>query len=105
MKVPQTSLDAYRQVHPDMKSSHYGKIMSAMRLLGIPSSMEAIAKKAEMALAQVSRRMGELEKDGCVIKDGEGFTSSGRRCSLYALKKQVTDNSATPNVYVQRQMF
>jgi predicted transcriptional regulator len=89
MQVPSTSMEAYKMVHPDMKAGHHAKIMSAMRLLGIPCSMEEIAEKSGMDLAQVSRRVVELERDTIVFKNGKGRTSKGRPCFLYQLVRQT----------------
>jgi predicted ArsR family transcriptional regulator len=81
----ETSMDAYKMVHPEMKNIHHQKIKEALKSLGI-ASMEQIAKKAGMELTQVSRRMNEIEADGFIIKaEGKGKTSSGRPCFLYQL--------------------
>jgi predicted ArsR family transcriptional regulator len=81
----ETSMDAYKQVHPEMKKQHHQKIIEALRSLGI-ASMEQIAGKAGMELMQVSRRMNEIEADGFILKaEGKGKTSSGRSCFLYQL--------------------
>lgn len=68
-----------------LKVDHWGKILFAMRLLGISCSSEAIAKKAGMKEAQAYRRMSELISDGLVYVSGKGLTSSGRPCALYSL--------------------
>jgi predicted ArsR family transcriptional regulator len=84
-----------------LKVDHWGKILFAMRLLGISCSSEAIAKKAGMKEAQTYRRMSELIADGCVYVSGKGLTSSGRPCALYSLtehgkQKQEANASEQP---------
>lgn len=93
-RIQKTSLEAYRKAHPDMIQEHHGRIMFAMRLLGIASSMEVIAKKAGMEKAQVGRRMGELVSEGLAHVDGIGLTSSYRRCNLYSLTKLGKEKDA-----------
>lgn len=88
MQVPSTSMEAYKMVTDGMKAGHHAKIMSAMRLINVPCSMEEIAKRSGMDLAQVSRRVVELERDTIVFKNGKGRTSKGRPCFLYQLVKQ-----------------
>lgn len=87
-KVPDTSLAAYKQVHSEMKSNHYAKIMSTMRISGQPMSMEQIAEKLNWEVNKVSRRMSELEAETLVRKEGKGHTKSGRSCYLYVLVQQ-----------------
>lgn len=96
-KLSDTSLAAHKQVHPTMKANHHGKIMSAMRLLNKPSSMEQIAAKAKMEYAQIHKRMSELEREGLVAKEGKGTTKSGRSCYLYSIVRQstMTDEECT----------
>lgn len=84
-KLNQNSQAAYKMLHENMKSDHWGKILFAMRLLGISCSSEAIAKKAGMKEAQVYRRMNELLADNLVYVNAKGLTSSGRPCALYSL--------------------
>lgn len=84
-KVNKNSLEAYKMVHSQMKSDHWGKILFAMRLLGISCSSEAIAKKAGMKESQAYRRMSELVEEGLVYVSGRGLTSSNRPCALYQL--------------------
>lgn len=94
--VSPTSMEAYKMVHPNMKSSHHAKIMFTMRMIGVPCSMEQIANKSGMDLAQVSRRCVELERETLIYKNGTGKTSKGRPCSLYSLVNQQTKVSPPP---------
>jgi predicted transcriptional regulator len=80
-----TSIDAFKQVHPEMKKAHYKKIKDALASLGT-ASMEQIADKAGMELVQVARRMSEILEEGYIVKaEWKGKTSSGRSCFLYQL--------------------
>lgn len=109
------SIAAYNQSH-QLKVDHWGKILFAMRLLGIACSSEAIAKKAGMKEAQVYRRMNELCADGLVYEAATGLTSSGRRCALYELtqhgkEKQEANIASQPKsetekkTLVQKELF
>lgn len=87
-KLSDTSMSAYKMVANDMRVNHWGKILFAMRLLGVPSSMEKIAERAGMELNQVTRRMNEIEREGLVHKEGKSKTKSGRACYLYVISRQ-----------------
>lgn len=87
MQVSETSLASYKMVSKEFREHHYSKIMLAMRIAGMPLSVESIAQKAGLGKDQVSKRMCELERDVIVYKSGIGKTSSGRPCALYSLVK------------------
>jgi predicted ArsR family transcriptional regulator len=88
-KLSDTSMAAFKAVHPQMKIDHWSRILFAMRILNVPATMEQIAAKAGMELNQVTRRMNEIEKEGLVHKDGIGKTKSGRACSKYSILNQA----------------
>ncbi len=101
------SISAYNQSH-QLRVDHWGKILFAMRLLGIACSSEAIAKKAGMKESQTYRRMSELIADGCVWVSGRGLTSSGRPCALYELtqhgkEKQEANAASQPKSESEKQ--
>lgn len=106
-KPNKNSAEAYKQSH-QLRVDHWGKILFAMRLLGIACSSEAIAKKAGMKEAQVYRRMNELCADGLVYEAATGLTSSGRRCALYELtkygkEKQEANAASQPKLESEKQ--
>ena len=106
-KLSDTSLAAYKMVANQMKVNHWGKILFAMRLLGVPASMEKISERAGMELNQVTRRMNEIEKEGLVHKNGKTKTKKGRMCYMYSISKQseVQDkiNELTPKEVQNKQ--
>lgn len=107
-KPNKNSLEAYKMLHQNMKSYHWGKILFALRLLGMASSPEAIAKKAGMGKDQVFRRLSELVRDDLIFINGKGLTSSGRPCALYSLtqhgkEKQEANAASQPKSESEKQ--
>lgn len=96
-KFSDTSNAAYKELHPNMVSNHHGKILSAMRLLGVPVSMEGISDKAGLTYEQSHKRFSELEREGLIKKEGKGKTKAGRACWLYSLVKQADVSRETIN--------
>lgn len=86
-KPNRNSIEAYKLSH-QLKVDHWGKILFAMRMLGIAASSEAIANKAGLKEAQTYRRMSELIADNLVYVSAKGLTSSHRPCALYSLTEQ-----------------
>lgn len=86
-KANRNSIEAYKMSH-ELKQKHWDKIVSAMQLIGIACSSEAIAKKAAMKESQVYRRMSELLEESLVYVSAKGLTSSNRPCALYSLTEQ-----------------
>lgn len=87
--VPSTSKEAWKQVHPKMLASHYGKLLSAMRILGKPSSMEEIGFVAGLTYEQSHKRFKEMCGESLIYINGQGKTKSGRKCNLYSLVNQT----------------
>lgn len=88
-KNPSTSHEAYRSVHEEMKKSHYGKIISALKVLGT-GIYEEIADTAGMEKNQVSRRLLEMEGLQLVWKPGaKKPTKAGRNAFVYQLTGNV----------------
>lgn len=84
-KLPETSLEAWNQVHPKMLSQHHGKIIAALKDLGA-ANYEKIAQKVSLDRHQVGRRLSELEMKQLVYKNGEkSATNSGRKAFVYRL--------------------
>lgn len=84
-KLPETSLEAYKQVTPEMLSEHHRKIVSALQVLG-SSTYEGIANHVNLDRHQVGRRLSELERMQIVYKPGQKKpTKSGRMAYCYSL--------------------
>lgn len=100
-KNPATSLDAWKQVHPDMQEAHYEKILSALSELKTASA-EQISSRITIDYWQVSRRLSELERKQLIYKPGlKVATRTGRSAFVWALCKpgetpQKTTESALP---------
>jgi hypothetical protein len=97
-KMPDTSLAAHKAVHAEMKNSHYGKIIGALKVLGV-ANYETIAKYVGFKdRNQVSRRLKEMEGLLLVFKPmTKSSTSSGRAAYNYQLtgdSQPKTDNEA-----------
>lgn len=108
------SLEAHKMVHQQMLNDHWGKILFAMRVLGVSCSSEAIAKRAGMKESQTYRRMSELLRDNLVYVSGKGLTSSGRPCALYSLtqhgrekQESIAATMPPPNKqpFIQNELF
>lgn len=85
-KLPQTSLDAYKQVHPDMLSAHHAKIILALRRTKNGLMYEQIAAQVQLDKHQVGRRLSELESMQIIYKPGEKRkTASNREAFVYKL--------------------
>lgn len=86
LKLPVTSIAAYKQAVPEMKAEHYRKIINALKELG-SANYERIAEKAGLDRHQVGRRLSELERDQKVFKPGiQTLTKSGRKAFNYSLR-------------------
>lgn len=98
--VPITSKMAW-QSSKHFLNQHHGKILSAMRLLGKPSSSYEIAERAGLENAQVHKRLSELVADTMIYINGYGKTPKGRTCALYSLVEQAKKNQG----YSQTELF
>jgi len=85
-KLPDTSIAAGKAAHAEMKNSHYGKIIGALKVLGV-ANYETIAKYVGFKdRNQVSRRLKEMEGLLLVFKPmTKSNTSSGRQAYNYQL--------------------
>jgi predicted transcriptional regulator len=84
-KLPDTSLAANEAATLEMRKLHYGKIISALKVLRI-AIYEEIADHVGMEKHQVGRRLCELEGMQIVCKPGsKKNTSSGRAAYQYCL--------------------
>lgn len=87
-KPPETSLEAYRALHPEHLAEHYKKIIKALEILGTATA-EQIAKHLTLEHVQITRRMSELEKMELVYKPGtKAATKSGRQAFNWCLKQK-----------------
>ena len=85
-KFPDTSKAAQLAVTEEMKAKHYGKIIGALKVLGV-ANYEQIAKYVGFSdRNQVSRRLKEMEAEMWIFKPGtKSPTSSGRAAYNYQL--------------------
>lgn len=85
MKQPATSLEAYKSVSIEMKNSHWGKIIKALKSLG-SGTYEELADHVGMERHQIGRRLKEMELEELIFKSGlKRPTKSGRNAYVYYL--------------------
>ena len=85
MKQPATSLEAYKSVSIEMKNSHWGKIIKALKSLG-SGTYEELADHVGMEKHQIGRRLKEMELEELIFKSGlKRPTKSGRNAYVYYL--------------------
>lgn len=85
MKQPETSLAAYKSVSLEMKNSHWGKIIKALKSLG-SGTYEELADHVGMERHQIGRRLKEMELEELIFKSGlKRPTKSGRNAYVYYL--------------------
>lgn len=85
MKQPATSIEAYKSVSIEMKNSHWGKIIKALKSLG-SGTYEELANHVGMERHQIGRRLKEMELDELIYKSGlKRPTKSGRSAFVYYL--------------------
>jgi len=84
---PSTSIDAFRQVTPDMLRGHYLNIIKALQSLGT-CNYEKIADFVGMERHAVGRRLKEMEGLQLIYKPGTtSLTKSNRKAFNYCLPK------------------
>lgn len=82
---PETSLEAFREVTPQMLAEHHKTILIALKVLG-NGNYEQIATAVAMEKHQVGRRLKELEVMQLIYKTGEKrLTSTNRSAYVYKL--------------------
>lgn len=95
-KVPETSLESYRQVTNQMLSDHHSKIIEALSKLKA-ANYEQIAIHSRLDKTAIGRRLSELEVKGLVYKPGiKTLTSTGRNSFVYQLTADGINYSPTP---------
>jgi len=97
-KLPETSLEAYKAVTPEMLTNHHKCILVALNVLK-SGTYEQIAEAVAMERHQIGRRLSELERMGVIYKPGEKrLTSTNRNAFVY---KMVENNevSAEPEKF------
>lgn len=95
-KLPSTSIEAYHQVTPEMLQGHYGKILAALKKLGV-ANYETIASSVNLERHAVGRRLKEMEIKQWVHKPGTTSpTKSGRKAFNYSLTGIVPQESLPP---------
>lgn len=77
---PPTSHDAAARV-PAFRGRHHVAILEA--LSRGPAGQSEIAARTGLTIAQVSKRLGELRRDGAIERDGECRSASGGREAMY----------------------
>ena len=99
---PETSLEAYERVSPDMLCDHYKIILKALGELKIAIAEEIAAHIKAADKNMVSRRMKELEGLGYVFKPGtKKLTKSGRNAFQYSLTGTEVTIFTLPERYVK----
>lgn len=82
---PETSLEAYHAVSPEMLTNHHKSILNALKRLK-SGNYEEIAASVSMERHQIGRRLSELEREGVIYKTSEKrLTSTGRSAFVYKL--------------------
>lgn len=96
-KLPDTSHAANKAATEEMRRTHYGKIISALKVLG-SGIYEQIADYCGMDKHQVGRRLSEMEGLQLVWKPGaKKPTKSNRMAYVYQLtgdSQPKTENEA-----------
>lgn len=89
--LPDTSIESFKSVTPDMLSNHWGKILEALRELKL-ATYEEISDYCKFDdKNRASRRLKEMEGAELVYKPGtKKSTKSGRLAYQYALRSQDT---------------
>ena len=84
-KNPDTSIEAYHRVTPEMLNGHHKKIVSALQIIGA-STYEKIADYVGMDKHQVGRRLKELVEKGVLVAlDDKLPTKTERMAHLYCV--------------------
>lgn len=102
--LPETSLEAYHSVSPEMLTNHHKNILIALNKLK-SGNYEQIADAVSMERHQIGRRLSEMERMGIIYKPGEKrVTSTGRNAFVYKLvengEKSVEMEKALPGLSV-----
>lgn len=98
-QLPTTSIDAFKQVTPDMLRGHYLKIMNALQSLGT-CNYEKIADFVGMDRHAVGRRLKEMEGLQLIYKPGtKTNTKSGRQAFNYCLTGVGMPKTDNENVF------
>lgn len=79
---PPTSHAAAARV-PAFRGGHHAAILEA--LAAGPAGQSEIAVRTGLTVAQVSKRLGELRRDGVIERDGETTSASGGREASYRI--------------------
>lgn len=106
-RLPQTSIDAYHSLDPELLTDRYKKILMSLSVLGEATS-EEIAAHAKLDNSKVWKRMSELEKDeygAMVYKPGnKRQLKSGRFGYTYMLTAAATPKTiAEKNIYKSKE--
>jgi predicted transcriptional regulator len=90
MKIPETSLDAYKSLHPKRLQQMYDKITKALAKLKT-GSYEDIATEIGCERNDVSRRLKEMEERFLIQKTGRKLpTKRGREAYEYQLRPELS---------------
>ena len=115
-KLPSTSIDAFKQLHPEMLAEHHAKIISGLQKLK-SGTYEELAAHLTLDKAQVGRRLSELERMELIYKNGRKKpTGSGRGAFVYFLrpdailpeqfkKEEVKPTVEAPVGFIQKPLF
>ncbi len=99
--LPDTSLEAYEQVSPEMKQAHWIKILNSLKRIKLAIG-EEIADDCGLDYYAVMRRVGELEKAGSIYKPGsKKNTKKNRAAFQYALVGEEIIVPPLPEKYVK----
>jgi predicted transcriptional regulator len=102
-KNPETSIEAYKKLTPEMLNEHHKKILEGLRKLGQATS-EEIASEITLAKDQVYRRMNELVAVGIIYNTTvKKPTRSGRAAFVYAIVK--IEAAQEEKIFTQQELF
>lgn len=87
MKLPDTSISAYKEAQKGLIENHKERILEALERIG-SGNYEQIARAANLDKIATMRRLSELERDLKVYKPGmKSKTEAGRAAYDYRLIK------------------
>jgi predicted transcriptional regulator len=88
---PWTSHAAAEDVSSEMTSRHYSILLRTIRRYG-PGTMYDIADHCELSLAQVHKRLPEMERRGWVWRPGDtAYSPSMRSCKIWHEGRRPVD--------------
>ena len=78
------SLEAWEEINPIHRNKMYQQLLGVLSIK--PMTREQLHQTCHIRLQTVCGRINELIKYGLVEVQGEGYTTSGRRCEIIGIK-------------------